>query len=77
MGYSATNTGRTIQPEDIATIRCDGVVEYSYEYNGLRIGGGNSDWNISIDKDANFNAHTGAAITPKKQTESYMTFVHS
>lgn len=77
MGYSATNTGRTIQPEDIATIRCDGVVEYSYEYNGIRIGGGNSDWNISIDKDANFNAHTGAAITPKKQTESYMTFVHS
>lgn len=77
MGYSATNTGRTVQPEDIATIRCDGFVEYSYEYNGIRIGGGSSDWNVCIDKDANFNAHSGFAITPKKQAENYMTFVHS
>lgn len=76
MGYSVMNTGRTIQPEDIATIRCDGVVEYSYEYNGIRIGGGNSDWNVSIDKDANFNAHSGATITPEKQAANYMTFVH-
>lgn len=39
-----------IEPSDITKIRCDGVVEYCYEYNGVRLQGPNDSantWDIS------------------------------
>ena len=49
----------------ITKTRCDGVIEYTYEYFGYKVGGGNTYWNISINNSTNFNAHSGINITPK------------
>ncbi|MGI6030558.1 MAG: hypothetical protein ACOX7F_03540 [Eubacteriales bacterium] len=51
-----------IQPYQIAARRCDQVVEYCYEYNGIPILGG-STWNICYP--ANWNNH---AMTPRTQS---------
>ncbi len=45
-----------IEPEDLLSIRCDGLVEYCYEYHGIRLLGTNSAWNIS--DPAHYTAHT-------------------
>ena len=63
-------TGSIVQPSDIELIRCDGVVEYCYEYNGIRISGGDSSWNISVNSAVNLAAHT--FIFPETQAKNYM-----
>ena len=57
MGYAIDDTKDTIQPDEIASIRCDGGVEYCYEYNGHRIFGKSSAWNISKNSTASYDAH--------------------
>ena len=64
-------------PEYISDIRCDGVVEYIYEWYGFRVGGPNSRWNITINHPGNYSAHQGFSITPHKQREYYLTQVES
>ena len=54
-----------IEPSAILKMRCDGVVEYSYEYNGMRVQGTDSDWNISTDSGS--QNHNAIAMTPKRQ----------
>lgn len=60
-----------IFPDDISAIRCDGVVEYCYEYYGYRIYGSDSKWDIS--RNGNQAHHALASVTPKTQAENYMT----
>ncbi len=67
---------KTIKPENITAMRCDGVVEYCYEYYGHRIYGSNSNWDITIAKQDNIAKHSLTNVTPKKQA-SYMTKVSS
>ena len=76
IGYSAMNDGHKLTPADLATIRCDGVVEFSYEYNNIRISGNSSTWNICIDKTENFNQHSGTTVTPIKQATQWMSYAH-
>ncbi len=61
-----------VQPEDITFSRCDGVVEYSYEYNGIRIYGNDNYWDISKRGSSNKNHHSGTLITPEDQAQIYM-----
>lgn len=61
-----------IQPSQVVEMRCDGVVEYSYEYCGLRIYGAANAWDISIANPLNSAEHTLAYITPYKQASNYM-----
>ena len=75
--YSILNDGSTIQPSIITKIRCDGVIEYTYEYFGYKVGGGNTYWNISINNSTNFNAHSGINITPKTQCENLLQIVET
>lgn len=63
-------------PSLITHIRCDGVIEYCYEYNDIRVYGNDANWDISINRTANVNAHYGTAITPQKQAEEYMTLIN-
>ena len=70
--YTYLNDGSTIQPSIITNIRCDGVVEYVYEYYGYRVGGSDSYWNISINSLGNKNEHSSFNITPKKQNENLL-----
>ena len=65
---------QVIRPENITAIRCDGVVEYCYEYYGHKIFGSSNDWDITIAKQDNIAKHSITNVTPKKQA-SYMTKV--
>lgn len=56
---NANVTNSIIQPTDIQAISSEGVVEYSYEYNGIKISGGTGVWDISTNSAANRAAHVG------------------
>ncbi len=63
-------------PSDIKAIRCDGFVEYCLEYNGIRVHGNGSYWDITLNDSYTQDVHFGvAAISPKSQAEKYMVKV--
>lgn len=66
-----------VYPEDISHLRCDGVVEYVYEWYNFRVGGSDSNWNISRNLLANYWEHSAFFITPRKQHTELLTFVQS
>lgn len=77
--YTATkqidyvNSSNTkVEPNELTHCRCDGLVEYCYEYNDIRIYGNNSYWNISIRGSEYLNHHSLTSITPEKQAKNYM-----
>lgn len=74
IAYPASLFGKAkLYPSDIVNIRCDGVVEYSYEYNSYKIFG-NLHWNISIPSQNSIADHT--LETPLAQLNK-MTLVQS
>ncbi len=85
LGYTAlsqvdhfvTSSSSWVRPEDLWLIRCDGVVEYCYEWYGYRIYGSDTLWDITKGGIANLNHHNIANITPKKQAQNWMTKVQS
>ena len=60
-------------PYDIKSLRCDGIVEYCYEWQNVRIFGSDARWDISKNDQGNKDHHSGTATTPKKQAQNYMT----
>lgn len=59
---------RLIYTGDIKKMRCDGVVEYCYEWHGYRILGNNSYWDITLATWGNYGEHSPLpAITPYRQ----------
>lgn len=69
-------TGRTwVFPADITGMRCDGVVEYIYEYYGFRVFGSDSNWDVSKWQDTNLFAHAIGGIQPKSQAQNYLTLI--
>lgn len=73
--YSVSSSQYYYTPDDIKSIRCDGVVEYSYEYNLIRVSGGNSNWNIARNDSSAQSAHNTLMVTPQQQAENYMVKV--
>lgn len=68
VNYNLLNSGRIVEPHEITGIRCDGVIEYIYEYHGYRVFGSDEDWNISrVSFDAK-EEHKGIAVTPSSQS---------
>ena len=67
------NSGNYVMPYDIKSLRCDGVVEYCYEWQNVRIFGINARWDISKNDFLNKDHHSGTTITPKDQAQKYMT----
>jgi hypothetical protein len=72
--------GRWVYPSDIASMRCEGVVEYAHEWHYIRIYGSYNDfgsqrpyWDVTWGNVLNWDHHSGTAITPKSQAENYMT----
>ena len=62
-----------IYPEDITNLRCDGLVEYCYEFYGFRIFGPDYYWNISKNDFYNIQSiHSFGAISPLSQAVNYM-----
>ena len=64
--FTTNLSSGTISPSDIIKMRCDGVVEYSYEYNGIKVLGGSTNWNCSTV--SGLLAHSG---TPKSQSQAF------
>ena len=62
-----SNGKSRVEPGDIKSMRCDGVVEYSYERNDVRIYGSNAYWNISVNDNNCLTHHMLTNITPLKQ----------
>ncbi len=71
MMIADTNNGRArFYPNDIQKIRCDGVVEYSYEYNGIPVFG-IKDWDISVNRTSEIEMHRGVInVNPQMQANS-------
>ena len=74
--YSA-GSNTWVYPENISHLRCDGVVEYVYEWYGYRVGGPDGEWDITRNLTANYWEHSGFSITPRKQNRELLTFVSS
>ena len=78
--YSATyqldaefpSNATKIEPEHIVAMRCDGLVEYCYEYFGHRIFGTNELWDISACSQANLSHHNAVNILPQSQAQDCM-----
>lgn len=65
-------SGSWIDPLEISRIRCDGVIEYIYEWYGYRVGGGDGKWDITYNNSQNYNEHKGFNITPRSQRLQYL-----
>lgn len=80
IGYILSNQMRAtiwpdatwIYPNDIVDLRCDGLVEYCFEYYGFRIYGDDSRWDISRSSTENLAHHNLGSVTPKNQAQNYM-----
>lgn len=71
--YSISSIATDKYPvSDIVAIRCDGLVEYAYEYNNIRVYGNDTYWDISKAGDAYTDEHGGFQLTPTKQANDYM-----
>ncbi len=68
-------TVNKVEPSHIESIRCDGVTEYCYEYNLMRISGADGEWDISKPGNLTWGAHATWNVTPKKQAQNYMTLL--
>lgn len=82
MGYCFTsiiiwneNTISNIEVNDIEQIRCDGVVEYSYEYWGVRIVGNDGSWDVSTTDGATQHNLRCASWSPKYQSDKMTKFL--
>lgn len=59
LGYPASLFGNPrLYAYQVVATRCDGVVEFSYEYNNYKVYGTNSYWNISIPSSNSISMHT-------------------
>lgn len=70
--YNTSTTGTWVAVSDISSMRCDGVVEYVYEWYGFRVYGSNAYWDITKNDYWVRNHHSGNAVTPKIQS-GYLT----
>lgn len=62
------NNNGIVDYNEIKSIRCDGLVEYCYEYNGFSVYPGNiSKFDFSIR-----DAHSAPNVTPKQQIKHYL-----
>lgn len=75
--YDTNQVGSKVDPWEIGSMRCDGVVEYAYEYYGYRIYGSNANWNIASNNLYAREEHSGNAVSPRTQAVDYMTRVQT
>lgn len=71
--YYNTSTASTyVQPNEVSSMRCDGVVEYIYEFYSARVYGSDAQWDVTRNDSSIRNHHSGIAITPRSQI-NYLT----
>lgn len=75
--YNTRTSGNWVEPDEVTTMRCDGVVEYVYEWYGFRVFGSDSRWDVTKVDFWNREAHGSGNVTPKSQAQNYLTKVSS
>lgn len=76
--YDTGTSGTWVDPNDIIKMRCDGVVEYIYEWYGYRVFGPGDEWDITLNNYWNLQYHSlyyTDPVTPKIQALYYLTNV--
>jgi hypothetical protein len=73
VNYNLANSGSWVEASEVTGMRCDGVIEYIYEWYGFEVYGGPY-WDISKVSYLNHDAHAGAQISPMRQV-AYLTMV--
>jgi len=71
--YDSVTAGVWVDPSEIVYLRCDGVVEYIYEWYGFRVYGNDAYWDITRANYDILDHHSWANITPQAQAQSYLT----
>jgi hypothetical protein len=66
--YATYGVGTWVDYNEIKGIRCDGVVEYVYEWYGFRVFGSDTNWDITRASESSQLGHGGFNIGPKGQT---------
>lgn len=77
INYDPATAGTWVDSDEIFRLRCDGVVEYVYEWYGYRVGGADGRWDITRNRLENYWEHLGFNITPRKQNRSLLYKVQS
>lgn len=72
--YSTSDASNYVRYDEISSMRCDGVIEYIYEWYSYRVYGSDARWDVTKNDFWNRDHHSGTAITPKKQV-GYLTEV--
>ena len=75
--YDTGSSGTWVDPSEISSMRCDGVVEYTFEWYGYRVYGSDTYWDVTKNSFLGRNHHSGTAVTPKSQAEDCLTLVTS
>lgn len=76
ISFSDSNNNGIIDFDEIEGMRCDGFVEYCYEYSGIRVCYDETKpekWNITIIDDEIQDVHSWTKIIPKAQAYDHMT----
>ena len=74
--YNPSTSGTWVDPSEISSMRCDGVVEYIYEWYGYRVYGSDTYWDVTSSSYGGRDHHSGTAVTPSSQS-GYLTLVTS
>lgn len=78
--YDLSSVGTYVDYSEISSMRCDGVVEFVYQWyefpvwDGISYWGHGRYWDITLANANNRETHGGTLVTPKKQT-NYLTRV--
>lgn len=73
----ATGIGTWVDPAEVRGMRCDGVVEYVFEWYGYRVYGNDGMWDVTKADAIIKLLHSGIGVTPKIQANSYLTKITS
>jgi hypothetical protein len=75
--YNTSTAGTWVDPGEVTSMRCDGVVEYIYQWYGFRVYGSNTYWDVTKASWSGREHHSGNLVTPKSQAQSYLTKITS
>jgi hypothetical protein len=74
--YNTSTAGTWVDSSEISSMRCDGVVEYIYEWYGFKVYGNSTYWDVTKNSFWGRDHHSGTAVTPQSQA-GYLTLVTS
>lgn len=72
--YDTSSSGNWVGADEVISMRCDGVVEFIYEWYGHRVYGSDTYWDVTKSSFEGREHHANASIKPSTQKD-YLTLV--